>query len=55
MTKYLKMPIINLMSVHYNGIDNEFGYFCDIQYFKVVTRITADNLIRTYQIYKNFI
>ena len=31
MTKDFKMPMIkDLMSIHYNGIDKEFGHFCDI-------------------------
>lgn len=41
MTKDFKMPIIkDLMTVHYNGIDKKFAYFCDI-YFQ----ITTDNII----------
>ena len=46
MTKDLKMPMVkDLMRVHYNGIDKENRYFCNIEHFKVITGILIDSAI----------
>ena len=46
MIKDLKMSVVNdLIRVYYNGVDKEIGYFCDIQHFKIITRIMIDNSI----------
>ena len=29
----------------YNTTVKKFGYFCDIQHFKIITRIMTDNIL----------
>lgn len=56
MAKDLNVPIISdLIRGYLRELMRKFGYFCDIQHFKIIIGITTDNIILRCIVSRNFI